>query len=215
MMGRTHLVAGAVMGVGFVGYVKWLGSLQDVRVTDSRLFNQLNFLNLEWVNTGVDWFFAQMSSFYQWMVPSGEQLVWYLPVAIALYLVGSILPDIDNSNSLLGRYMPFSVGPHRGITHSDWILLGLFPLFLIPGLRVVFFLWLGILSHFILDGWSRAGRVRFWPLGRWKTISQGDGEAVVVLNSRAITYTVGSVSELVFAGIFIVLGVVGIVLGFG
>lgn len=73
-------------------------------------------------------------------------------------LVGSLLPDIDHPNSILGRRLPFISKPihkyfgHRGLTHSICFLC--ITLFLPTAFNYPFIgvgLCVGTLSHIILD----------------------------------------------------------------
>lgn len=93
-----------------------------------------------------------------------------IPLFIAFIFIGSIVPDIDNPNSRLGRKLPvishlikFTLG-HRGIFHSLW------PLFLISfllssiNIEISIGLFIGYLSHLFLDALTISG-VRFlYPL---------------------------------------------------
>ena len=72
-------------------------------------------------------------------------------------VIGSLLPDIDKGNSLLGRYNPLSfVIPHRTITHCL--------LFLRLGYLISLYLSIGILTHYILDMLNPDGIPLFWPV---------------------------------------------------
>jgi hypothetical protein len=127
-------------------------------------------------------------------------------IAAALTLGGSLLPDIDSPNSIagrrLGRPVPW-LGPHRSVTHANWVPIGLFaasycvnavvPSQLLLGAVFYSLAW-GYLGHLIADGFSHAGRAPWWPLGRW---GLGPG-GVVVSRSRAVGarwYAVGSLGE--------------------
>jgi hypothetical protein len=127
-------------------------------------------------------------------------------IAVALMLGGSLLPDIDSPNSMAGRRLKRPVpwlGPHRSITHANWVPIGLFAASfgasaVAPGhprLGAVFYaLAWGYLGHLVADGFSHAGRAPWWPLGRW---SLGPG-GVVISQSRAVGarwYAVGSLGE--------------------
>lgn len=122
-----------------------------------------------------------------------------LVLAAVLLLVGSVLPDIDAERSLLGRFFPSGwLGPHRGITHTDWVAVALLlPGLLVPWLWPLLWLWLGYALHLVVDGWSAAGRARFWPFGRWRTINYDDGSECVVVDGRHRgLYRSGSAQEI-------------------
>ncbi len=129
----------------------------------------------------------------------GEPSAWWmLPLCAALLLLGSLLPDADSDKSLLGRHLPDGwAGPHRGITHTNWVLLGLLlPGLLFEPLRPLLWLFWGALLHDVVDGWSRAGRAAWWPLGRWREVSHG-GTTMIVVDGRRSLYRAGQVSEAV------------------
>lgn len=194
-MGRNHLIAGfALAGAAGVG----LSALSD---PDHRVTQWLDGLG-ETV-TGRSALMSGLSSWaLEWLVPVSDAglslaLVGYLVLAAALYAVGCLLPDIDSRKSLLGRWVPFQLpGPHHGLTHTDWLLWLLFGLSLIEPLRPVAFLWLGAWSHCELDGLSRAGRVRFYPVSAYDVIALPDGRPCVVPRGfhRGL-YRVGKPSE--------------------
>lgn len=140
-------------------------------------------------------------SIWDWLVPAdGFGIVIYAALSFGALWLGSLVPDIDQRGSHAGRYVRRSAGwlqrrPHRGVTHTDWFWLGLLALSLVPGLRWVFFGWLGAQLHLEFDGLSRAGRVRWYPLARHKVITWGGRDMVVP--DRYVTggYVVGERSE--------------------
>lgn len=81
-------------------------------------------------------------------------------VLFSIFIIGSIFPDIDSKDSLIGRkvkLIPF-LFKHRGFFHSIWslimfsLLLGL----LIKPIAGIFFA-LGFSLHLLLDGISKEG----------------------------------------------------------
>lgn len=133
-----------------------------------------------------------------WVAPWwGEaSAAWMLPLCAALLLLGSLLPDADSARSLLGRHLPEGwAGPHRGVTHTNWALLGLLlPGLLLEPLRPLLWLFWGALLHDVVDGWSRAGRAAWWPLGHWREVSH-DGTTMIVVDGRRPLYRAGRASE--------------------
>lgn len=73
-------------------------------------------------------------------------------------IVGSILPDVDKSTSLIGRRVPFlpRLLKHRGVTHSLLVAGLLYPLN--PGLC------LGCGIHLVLDMMNPEGVPLLWPI---------------------------------------------------
>lgn len=209
MMGKNHLIVGTAAAVAGVS---WINVLADGTSSPAQFLDGL----LSWVlrlwpswlggfgDTVPAW--AQhpisvgASWLVQWVMP--EQLwslggVLYLILAVVLFWVGSLLPDIDSKSSLLGRHLHVP-GPHHGFTHTNWFLAILL-LFALPGFtRVLFWLFLGALLHCLVDGMSKAGRVGFYPLSKHKIIAFPDGTpCVVTVGNRISLYKVGGISELV------------------
>jgi inner membrane protein len=96
-------------------------------------------------------------------------------IFFGLFLLGSILPDIDNEHSLINSKIPILPKiwtifiKHRGIFHSIYFA------FLIPGLVWFFInkqygiaLFLGYTSHLIMDGFTKAGINLLHPFSRLK-----------------------------------------------
>lgn len=126
---------------------------------------------------------------------SGPGATVSIMVGVLLVVLGSLLPDIDSATSKLGRHVPFP-GPHHGITHTDWALIPLVALVCVPGFSVTIFLLAGYLVHLWMDGLSRAGRVRFYPLTQHKVIRFPDGvRCVVRTGSHRGLYRVGTPAE--------------------
>ena len=168
MMARSHLLGGTAIAGALVS-TTWMLSRPERTVT-------------AWLDqaaasagAGPGFISSAASRVLEQVVPS-----WYLlPVAAALLLVGTLLPDIDSSSSRLGRWVP-TPGPHRGITHSDLVTWALLVLSVLEPSGLLIWLTLGYWSHLELDGLSRAGRARFYPLGKHKTVRLADGERLVV-----------------------------------
>ena len=80
-----------------------------------------------------------------------------LPVTAGL-AIGAILPDIDKSSSLIGRYIPVipKIFKHRTVTHNLWFCAALW--FFSPPLA------LGCLLHILLDMCNPDGIPLFWPV---------------------------------------------------
>lgn len=112
----------------------------------------------------------------------------YLLCVIGLFLLGTVLPDIDQKLRIR----------HRGWTHTDFFVIALLLLGMIPILRLVTIMAFGVMTHLFLDGRSRAGRVRFYPIQKHRVITYPDGTRCVVRPHRYNRgYTVGDRSETV------------------
>lgn len=79
----------------------------------------------------------------------------------AAVLLGSLLPDIDSTESLLGRRIPLlpRLLPHRTVTHSA--------LFCCACYFIHAYLPLGLLLHILLDAMNPMGVQLLWPARKW------------------------------------------------
>ena len=119
-------------------------------------------------------------------------------------VIGSLLPDIDNKRSILGKYVHLNI-KHRTWTHSIWAVIGLF---LIANLQSYFILksflqgmLFGYVCHLIMDKFSRAGVCLFYPFTNYIYYDNG---AFIAKNHKLKLYRTGGISEYVFTGIFYV-----------
>lgn len=187
-MGHNHLVSAVALGAGTTALL-WRATSLPTGAEDPHPLPLGG-----WVGDGA-------RAVWGWLFPLdlSAPLGWgYVALAAGLFLVGSLLPDVDSPKSLLGRRLGHWTGPHRGLPHTDWALWALFAVALIPGMRLVAFVWLGALLHCELDGWSTGGRVRFWPLTAHKVITlPGGSPCVVRRRPRRPSYRVGGPSEVV------------------
>ncbi|MBW2977605.1 metal-dependent hydrolase [Candidatus Woesearchaeota archaeon] len=96
-------------------------------------------------------------------------------IFLALFLLGTILPDLDNEHSLINSKIPIIPHilaiflKHRGIFHSIYLAI------LFPGLVWFFInksygvaLFLGYTSHLLIDGFTKAGVNLLHPLSHFK-----------------------------------------------
>lgn len=175
MMHRHHTLAG--MGLTFVGV-----STVHVLATRSGATSSL----LQPFKRTLEWFASSS-------VGHGFGDYLYLTVSIGLVMLGSLLPDIDHGDSRLGRYFHLPVR-HRGVTHSDWvILIGLIASLFDPT-RLFVWLIIGIITHDLLDELSKAGRVHFYPFTDYAVVKHGSSETVVKPKWHGL-YTTGKASE--------------------
>lgn len=219
MMGKSHLALGWASVTAGVLVMRRLAEesslptrwLDEVLSAPAGLLRDLVGAQWDWASHPVS---AGASAALAWLLPwpGVLGLVAWLMIGAVLVGLGSLLPDADAPRSMLGRHVPRWLrrilfrGPHRGWTHTDWFLLGLFALSLLPGLRALAWVWLGAWSHDWSDGCSRAGRARFYPLGSWRVVRfDGGGDSVVLTKRRRGFYTAkGGRSEAFFlAGAFV------------
>lgn len=123
--------------------------------------------------------------------PSGRVL--YFAAAVVLYFLGTLLPDVDNRNSMFGRLVYIPVG-HRTLTHSIWPVIGFFVL------SIYFWpaVWLaaGYALHLFWDSFSACGVCWFWPFSRYRVYPGG-----AKVKARRVLpglYHAGETSERVF-----------------
>src|SRR3989338_751826 len=91
-------------------------------------------------------------------------------IFIAVFLISSLLPDIDSEQSFIGkRTKPFSriiqwLAKHRGFIHSlnFCLRISLILVFIFPKAVIPFFF--GYSLHLFADGFTKAGVRIFYPL---------------------------------------------------
>ncbi len=89
-------------------------------------------------------------------------------IFIIMVLVGTVIPDLDNPNSVFGKFIVFRpmqfFFKHRGILHSLTVALFISVLIAIffPIFSLGFFLGYGI--HLFVDAFTKDGIRPFWPL---------------------------------------------------
>lgn len=132
-------------------------------------------------------------------------LVLYCSFAGILYVLGSLLPDIDSPNSLLGRYIHIPTA-HRGITHTVWFLLIVSLTLFEP---IFFWFVLGTFFHLFWDSCSRAGVCWFYPISGYREYANG---ARVKRNKKYWLYRTGKPSEYVVVTILVMAAVLTILL---
>lgn len=201
MLGKTHIVTtGALMTGAFVGSYVLYTNPPDV-VVISRLIETFNepFMRM----FGFDW--NQASLVTNLLNKAHIGLLFHTIFLIAMSCFGALLPDIDTSTSLLGRYVPFigAVVPHRTITHTLWAVLSLgLPTYFIND-PYIYALWFGYVLHIIEDSFSRQGIAWLYPFTTYTHYGSG---AVVKKgrNPKWFYYRTGSATE---TGIFYVMSV--------
>lgn len=101
-------------------------------------------------------------------------LIYTMPMflfgACFMLFLGSLLPDIDNKNSMVGRviHLPFE---HRTWTHSIWFVL---PLIFLSCYSIwLRFAALGYILHIMFDAVSAAGICFWYPFKKYRKYSNG------------------------------------------
>lgn len=90
---------------------------------------------------------------------------FYYPLSVGLFYLGTLLPDIDNSKSTLGRFLYLPI-EHRTWTHAIW-----FPIILVIvsyWYRPLFWLSFGYFLHLFWDNFSAAGNCFLYPISNYR-----------------------------------------------
>lgn len=125
-----------------------------------------------------------------------QVLLW--SILFVPYIFGTLLPDVDSPNSLLGRWIYIPV-EHRGATHTIWAL-GILVLATI-GLPIVIPIAVGYFVHLWLDDLSRSGICWWYPISQYR---EYNGGARVKKGFHLWIYRTGQPSEYVFVTLLVV-----------
>lgn len=133
-------------------------------------------------------------------VPVGRlPVIFGIQVGILLFLLGTLLPDIDSRKSILGKvaYLPIR---HRTWTHSIWPVV----VFMALGVLWPGFFWLGLgyLTHLFMDCLSRQGICWFYPISGYRYYPGG---ASVKKGKKFWLYRTGQRSEHVTALVYMII----------
>lgn len=117
-----------------------------------------------------------------------------------LFLIGCLLPDIDQEKSTMGKIMHLPV-KHRTWTHTIWavVLFAAISCFL----PCMTFLTFGYILHIFFDSLSKGGICWFYPLSQYKTWTSG---AQVKKNHKLYLYRTGETSETLLTAIIVFIG---------
>lgn len=211
MRGSHHIVAGlAMLGIGRAAILMGESAdhsqvipLMDTEAIEDS-YGVIDSVK-SWVSDGLDalgGFIASWSTWIHHLFVSDDEY-WYISVAIGmpLFIVGTVLADVDLPHSLAGRFMPWgttwrrqsaseqATSPiaHRGWTHTLWVLLGVGALAATVA-PVLVWLLAGMVTHVLLDAMSMAGWVWYYPLmpSTWDVIEKGDTRIVVSTRQRSV-----------------------------
>lgn len=198
-MRGTHHIAGGLAMLGLGRACVLVGE----HMSQSQVMDDQGYPS--WVSQAVDTVSGACVSASTWIhqmfIPSDDQWLTSVAIGLPLFVIGTVLPDIDLPDSMAGRYMPWgtlwrpfesredvtSPMNHRGWTHTLWVLLGvgLLAAWVWPG-----FIWLlaGMITHDLLDAGSMAGWIWYYPLfpSTWKVIDRGNTRIVVSTRGRSI-----------------------------
>ena len=118
----------------------------------------------------------------------------------SLFVIGSLLPDIDQEKSTIGKIIHIPVR-HRTWTHTIWVVLVLAAFSAV--LPCIFWLTFGYVLHIFYDSLSKGGICWFYPLSQYKTWTSG---AQVKKNHKFYLYRTGETSELITTMLVVLMG---------
>ena len=175
MLGRNHVIANvSTLVIGYGLYINMKDKLPDV-LLDNDVVNYFSYNGNNFIDMGI-----------------------YIFLSSILFLLGSLLPDIDEPISMIGRWFHLPV-KHRGLTHTILLLCGL--------LKWPVFIWLilGCFLHIFWDSFSRMGVCWLYPFSRYKEYNNG---ARVKKGKHFWFYRTARPSEYVVITLLVVLAVV-------
>lgn len=149
----------------------------------------------------------------EWLIPYDGSLLslpgaLYLVLIYAVALLASVMPDMDNTRSKMGKRLPGKLwrlctpatSPHRGLTHAVWFPVALLVVGIIfEPVRFLIFAALSWSLHCRLDMLSPAGRAWFYPWGKFRVTTFSNGTRCVIKKGQPTWYKVATPSERVVA----------------
>lgn len=201
MLGKNHIIASlasvTMLGTATVALAQQssetpLGALAPVAMKTLQYMSTNGAVTLPTIN---------LSGYLPGYLSGFLDALLFWAAAFLLLMIGSILPDIDSDNSLLGRYVRIGV-QHRTWTHTAWGL----PFLCFAGVYYRPMMWcaLGVFLHLFWDSLSVGGNCWFYPFSKYIDYSSG---AHVKRHHWAKLYRVGDLSEKVIVWALIVMAV--------
>lgn len=153
MMGRSHLIAGAC-ALEHAYVIHMCIERADIPFLESAGRVVQSYLGIEELVSSQ---LIQANSLPVSLSISMLSILLYL----MMYFIGTLLPDIDNPNSMLGRFV------HVQVKHRTW--LHAIYLYLIPAILGIWYpacawLFFGVFVHLFWDSFSAAGNCWFYKL---------------------------------------------------
>lgn len=200
MMGRSHLIGGTAVAATAGAGVAWLAR------PDNRLVPELHPLLAganDWITTGATWL---VDKFVPWGATGSPTTSGVLLAAMMalLFWVGCLFADVDSEHTMLGRRLHLPLR-HRGWTHTDWVLWPLVGLAWLEPTGLLAWFVLGHATHLFLDELSKAGRVHWYPITKYKVYVTPDGREVVVKQRWQGLYKAGKMSEYLVLGVVVLI----------
>lgn len=179
--------------------------------TCTLIYTVSGFAYLDKIYTGkyINQIHITLDAIIDFVKPQNNMPLWcHIMVCLALYYLGTVLPDIDSDKSFLGRFVYIPI-EHRTWTHAIWFVAGVFTMSY--WYHTLFFLALGYLNHLIWDALSYCGVCFLYPFSQYRSYGNG---AKVKKKHKLKLYRTGKTSEFVLIGMLITLAIVVIVYDF-
>lgn len=177
MMGKSHIITGVC-------------ALENMYVATA-LITQSGIQPLIYVSDTLQGYFG----FYDMTMFKGA-------LCAVAYLFGCLLPDIDNPNSILGRFI------HIPVKHRRWIhAIYLYLILAVLGLRNPVFGWMffGVVVHLFWDSFSASGNCWLYKLlSDYRSYPNG---AYVKKGHKLKLYHAGETSEYVLVALIVLVSV--------
>lgn len=132
-------------------------------------------------------------------------LFWIL--AMSAFYIGSLFPDIDNENSMLGTFLHLPI-EHRTWTHALWLPIFFSLLALIE--PILWWFVLGYMGHLIWDNASRGGVCFWYPISKYRHF--GNSGAKIKNGHFVYLYRTGKTSEGIVVGVVATIAVIILIL---
>lgn len=219
MLGRTHVaLSTATAHAGLAAYTTWASTRLSidgsVHVDVFGVHVGLSLDPLHYVMVSAAVLFLALlllrvgkRGFYPWyalLSVGALAFLWWdgqrYPLELALmgmaFTLGSLLPDVDEPTSTIGRYVPFvgAVLPHRTFTHTAWAVMGLAGLAWWLHSPYVAALAVGYFGHVLQDSFSKQGICWLYPVIGKYTI-YGNGAVMKEGRRSEFYYRTGGVFE--------------------
>ena len=135
----------------------------------------------------------------RFMFDSNVNIYASLVLSVFLFYTGTLLPDIDNEKSLLGRHIHLNV-EHRTWTHTVWFVI----MWSVIGYKFILVRWLvlGYFLHLFWDSLSVGGICWLYPVTQYKYF--GNSGAKIKKGHKIYIYRVGKTSETVLMVVLII-----------
>lgn len=235
MLGKTHVVGSlALAHIGLLGYSKYItrdGATAEVidvfglplglpesttdygLIVTTVLFFVLLLLRLGNKKFLIGYAIATVFGIIGLKIIPDSPDIFVLGIALLLFTLGSVFPDIDSEKSTIGRYFkPISASiPHRTITHTFWVVAILGGLSWYFGTIYLAAFTLGYAIHILEDSFSKQGIAWFYPIGGYDSFSGG---GVIKRGRKAIfAYSTGGTGETIIFVLAIIIHI-GCVAGY-